>query len=174
MAPRLQKHEYLLATMVQSDFEHFQMSGSIITWELFLSLTSCWLDITWVRFDSVRGLYLARHLVVSRSMMVVDHCAGHGRSVPQIWAWPDRNTGGGKLFRSWIGWRVFHGTARLLHRHHQGHVSWVKRRVTGPCAKKTVLFSAPEFSLFSKMNMRQKNCSLFCPKIFLFSKMNMR
>ena len=41
MAPRLQKHEYLLATMVQSDFEHFRMSGSIITWELFLSLTSC-------------------------------------------------------------------------------------------------------------------------------------
>ena len=31
MAPRLQKHEYLLATMVQSDFEHFRMSGSIIT-----------------------------------------------------------------------------------------------------------------------------------------------
>ena len=25
---------------------------------------------------------------------------------------------------------MFHGTARLLHRHHQGHVSWVKGRVT--------------------------------------------
>jgi hypothetical protein len=34
-----------MATMVQSDFEHFQMSGSIITRELFLSLTSCWLDM---------------------------------------------------------------------------------------------------------------------------------
>ena len=41
MAPRLQKHEYLLATKFWSDFEHFRMSGSIITRELFLSLTSC-------------------------------------------------------------------------------------------------------------------------------------
>ncbi len=40
MAPRLQKHEYLLATKFWSDFEHFRMSGSIITRELFLSLTS--------------------------------------------------------------------------------------------------------------------------------------
>ena len=31
MAPRLQKHEYLLATKFWSDFEHFRMSGSIIT-----------------------------------------------------------------------------------------------------------------------------------------------
>ena len=38
---RLQKHEYLLATKFWSDFEHFRMSGSIITRELFLSLTSC-------------------------------------------------------------------------------------------------------------------------------------
>ena len=41
MAPRLQKHEYLLVTKFWSEFEHFRMSGSIITWELFLSLTRC-------------------------------------------------------------------------------------------------------------------------------------
>ena len=31
MAPRLQKHEYLLVTKFLSEFEHFRMSGSIIT-----------------------------------------------------------------------------------------------------------------------------------------------
>ena len=30
MAPRLQKHEYLLVTKFWSEFEHFRMSGSII------------------------------------------------------------------------------------------------------------------------------------------------
>ena len=41
MAPKLLKHEYLLAPMIWSDFEQFRMSGSIIYWELFLSLTTC-------------------------------------------------------------------------------------------------------------------------------------
>ena len=54
MAPRLQKHEYLLATKFWSDFEHFRMSGSIITWELFLSLTSCFRSCSF--FDTLRQL----------------------------------------------------------------------------------------------------------------------
>ena len=41
MAPRPQKHEYLLATMFCTKFEHFRMSGSIICTQLFLSLTRC-------------------------------------------------------------------------------------------------------------------------------------
>ena len=41
MAPRPQKHEYLLATMFCTKFEHFRMSGSIICSQLFLSLTRC-------------------------------------------------------------------------------------------------------------------------------------
>ena len=41
MAPKLLKHEYLLSPMLWSDFEHFRISGSIIYWELFLSLTRC-------------------------------------------------------------------------------------------------------------------------------------
>ena len=41
MAPRLLQHEYLLAPMIWSDFEHFRMSGSIICRQLLLSLTRC-------------------------------------------------------------------------------------------------------------------------------------
>ena len=41
MAPKLLKHEYLLSSILWSDFEHFWMSGSIICRELFLSLTRC-------------------------------------------------------------------------------------------------------------------------------------
>ena len=41
MAPRLQKHEYLLVTKFWTEFEHFRMSGSIICSQLFLSLTRC-------------------------------------------------------------------------------------------------------------------------------------
>ena len=41
MAPRPQKHEYLLTTMFCTKFEHFRMSGSIICTQLFLSLTRC-------------------------------------------------------------------------------------------------------------------------------------
>ena len=50
MAPRPQKHEYLLATMFCTKFEHFRMSGSIICTQLFLSLTRCFKGTSF--FDS--------------------------------------------------------------------------------------------------------------------------
>ena len=49
MAPRLQKHEYLLVTKFWSEFEHFRMSGSIITREIFLSLTRCFKGCSFIQ-----------------------------------------------------------------------------------------------------------------------------
>ena len=64
MAPRPQKHEYLLATMFCTKFEHFRMSGSIICTQLFLSLTRCFKGTSFFghRMIQVAPLTLAANL----------------------------------------------------------------------------------------------------------------
>ena len=56
MAPRPQKHEYLLATMFCTKFEHFRMSGSIICTQLFLSLTRCFKGTSFFKEHGVKNL----------------------------------------------------------------------------------------------------------------------
>ena len=64
MAPRLLQHEYLLAPMIWSDFEHFRMSGSIICRQLLLSLTMCVISAS--SFVSFLGVFikLIRNLIL--------------------------------------------------------------------------------------------------------------
>ena len=73
MAPRLQKHEYLLVTKFWSEFEHFRMSGSIITWELFLSLTRCFKGCSFFHWyiDRLKPCWqIQRSSLVARSLLI--------------------------------------------------------------------------------------------------------
>ena len=64
MAPRPQKHEYLLATMFCTKFEHFRMSGSIICTQLFLSLTRCFKGTSFFQISNSTNNILVRNFFV--------------------------------------------------------------------------------------------------------------